>query len=78
MLRTTFTDFRQHAKTYFDAIENGENVYITRYGKVIAEIRPVETNHKRKIPSWKQPGLKMIIKGASLTKTILEEREGGN
>lgn len=73
MLRATFTEFRQHAKKYFDAVERGEVVLIIRHGKVIAEINPAGSDEA--IPSWKRPGLKKVVKGASLTKIILKERE---
>lgn len=74
MLRATFTEFRQHAKAYFDAVEKGETIYIIRHGKVIAEINPAEDEENSL--SWKKPGIKMSIKGTSITKLILKEREG--
>lgn len=73
MLTATFTEFRQHAKAYFDAVEKGETIHIIRHGKVIAEINPVESDEK--LFSWKQPSLKMAIKGVSITKEILKARE---
>ncbi len=69
----TFTQLRNNAKYYFDAVENGEIVIIKRHGKTIAEIKPVaddDTNH-----SWKNPALRLAIKGRALSKTILEERK---
>jgi len=72
MLQATFTDFRKHAKAYFDAVEKGETVRIIRHGKVIAEVNPAD--HAKKL-SWQNPGLKLNAKGASLTKSILQERK---
>jgi len=69
----TFTQLRNNAKFYFDAVENGEVVKIKRHGKIIAEIKPTtddDTNH-----TWKDPALRLAIKGAALSKTILEDRE---
>lgn len=73
MLKATFTEFRQHAKKYFDAIEQGEIVKIIRHSKVIAEVRPASCEVH--VPSWKKPGLKLAVKGVSLAKSILKERK---
>ncbi len=70
MLTTTFTEFRQHAKTYFDQVEEGQSVAILRHGKVIAKLIPAED----KKLSWKRPGPKLAVKGFSLSKEILAER----
>lgn len=69
----TFTQLRNNAKYYFDAVENGEVVKIKRHGKTIAEIKSVaddDTNH-----TWRNPALRVAIKGIALSKIILEERE---
>jgi prevent-host-death family protein len=41
MRQATFTDVRNHAKTYFDIVESGESVRVLRNGKPIADIVPV-------------------------------------
>jgi len=69
----TFTQLRNNAKYYFDVVEKGEIVKIQRHGKIIAEIKPAvddDSNH-----SWKNPSLRLAIKGTALSKTILEERK---
>ena len=48
MIQTTVTDFIKHAKTYFDSVERGEIVRVTRYGKIIAEVRPVHEGFNKK------------------------------
>ena len=70
----TFTDFRKKASSYFSDVERGETLVILRHGKAIAEISPVE-NIELKIPSWKNPGLRISLNGSSLSQAILEERE---
>ena len=52
MQTTTFTEFRRQAKRYFDAVEQGETVRVTRRGRVIARIIPADKEIK---PSWKTP-----------------------
>ncbi len=73
MTRTTFTEFRKHAKTYFDSVERGETIQVLRHGKVVAEIIPPHDKTDNK--SWKKPGLKLVVPGVSLTKTLLTQRK---
>lgn len=72
MTQTTFTEFRKHAKTYFDSVEKGETVQILRHGKIIAEIVPPKGSAD--IKAWKRPGLKLVVPGVSLTQALLDER----
>jgi len=72
MRQATFSEFRNHAKQYFDIVEAGESLRIVRNGKPIADIIPLPHD----LPSWKrrlaQP---LTIDGVSLSRIILEERE---
>ena len=70
MVIVNFTEFREKAKEYFDAVENGEVVNIKRHGKIIAQI----ISPARKQPAWKRAVKPLIIPGISLSKTILQER----
>jgi prevent-host-death family protein len=69
----TFTEFRQNAATYFDVVEKGETVRVLRHGKPIAEVIPASAGEG--VISWKQPGLKLSVRGASLSREILKERK---
>jgi prevent-host-death family protein len=69
----TFTEFRQNAATYFDIVEKGETVRVLRHGKPIAEVVPASVEER--MASWKQPGLKLSVRGASLSREILKERK---
>ena len=69
----TFTEFRQNAATYFDVVEKGETVRVLRHGKPVAEVVPAPAEEG--MVSWKQPGLKLSIRGASLSREILKERK---
>jgi len=73
MKMVTFTEFRQNAATYFDAVEQGETIKVLRHGKPVAEIIPA--SDEERILSWKQPGLRLSVKGASLSREILKERK---
>jgi prevent-host-death family protein len=69
----SFTEFRQNATTYFDVVEKGETVRVLRHGKPIAEIIPA--SGEEGVVSWKQPGLKLSVRGVSLSREIIKERK---
>lgn len=71
MQETTFTELRNHAKDYFDAVEGGDTVRVFRNGKPIAEIVPVRSG----VPSWKRQGTPLTVKGLSLSREILSNRD---
>ena len=73
MKKVTFTEFRQNAASYFDAVEEGETIKVLRHGKPIAEVVPA--SDEGRTHSWKQPGLRLFVKGAYLSKEILKERK---
>ena len=73
MITTAFTEFRKKTASYFDKVENGESVIITRHGRPVAELIPTTTYSQQ--VSWKKPAIKMRIKGVSISKAILEDRE---
>lgn len=71
MRQATFTEVRNHAKTWFDIVEAGEPVRVLRNGKPIADIVPVAAG----LPSWKRRKAQpLVIDGISLSKMIIEER----
>jgi prevent-host-death family protein len=72
MKAVSSSEFRKNASSYLDLVEKGEEVDIQRHGKVVARLVPPAPRGE---PSWKKPGLKLVTKGASLTKAILEDRK---
>jgi len=72
MRHATFTEVRNHAKTYFDMVESGESVRVLRNGKPIADIVPVAAD----LPSWKRRNTQpLVLDGVSVSRMILEERD---
>ena len=71
MKTVSFTDFRKNASSLLDLVEKGEEVEIQRHGKVVARLIPTGPRGE---PTWKKPGLKLVTKAPSLSKTILEDR----
>lgn len=70
MQEATFTELRNHAKDYFDAVEGGDTVRVYRNGKAIAEIVPIPSG----VPSWKRQTTPLTIRGFSLSGEILGDR----
>ena len=70
MQETTFTELRNHAKDYFDAVEGGDTVRVFRNGKPIAEIVPIRSG----VPSWKRDANPLTLKGVSLSRELLKDR----
>jgi len=74
MKTVSFTEFRKRASGLFSDVENGEVIVVLRHGKAVAEISPVSAVEPGK-PAWKKPGLRLSVRGGSLARAILEERE---
>jgi len=72
MKSITFTEFRKNASRVISKVENGEAIQIVRYGRPVAEITPVRDVPVH-TPSWKKPGLRLAVKGVSLSEAILQE-----
>jgi prevent-host-death family protein len=71
MRQATFTELRNHAKTFFDIVEAGESVRVLRNGKPIADIVPIVAD----LPSWKRRKAQpLVLDGVSLSQMILEAR----
>ena len=74
MRQATFTDVRNHAKTYFDIVESGESVRVLRNGKPIADIVPVAPD----LPTWKRRKAQpLVLDGVVLSRLVLQERDAG-
>jgi len=74
MKTITFTDFRKKASGFITEVEHGETLILLRRGKPVAEIVPF-TDSARRLPAWKQPGIRLRTSGSDLSSAILEERE---
>ncbi len=72
MRETTLTELRNHAKVFFDAVEDGETVRVYHNGRPIADIVPV----KAAIPAWKQPPQARLSLGTlNLGDEVLADRD---
>ena len=74
MRETTLTEFRSHAKSYFDQVEKGETVRVYRNGRPIADVVPVAS----RTPAWKDPPeVRLSLAGLQLSHEVLSDREEG-
>jgi prevent-host-death family protein len=73
MISAAFTEFRKKTASFLDKVENGETVVITRHGRPIAEVVPPSEAVSDR--SWKRPAIRMALKGISLSRELVEERE---
>jgi prevent-host-death family protein len=76
MSTVSLTEFRSHASGMLDRVERGETLVVLRHGRPIAEVSPVAA--PTAVPSWKKPALRLVAKGAALSRLILAERDDEN
>lgn len=76
MKTVTFTEFRKNASELFSDVERGEVLVIIRHGKPIAEVTRVSSSDR--LPTWKQPALRLSSKGVGLSAAIREDRADEN
>lgn len=74
MKTIAFTDFRKKASDLITEVEHGETIILLRRGKPVAEVIPFSDRSQR-TPAWKQPSVRLRIRGSDLSSAILEERE---
>lgn len=73
MITVTFSELRNNAKKYFDAVEEGESIEVYRKGKPIAVLSPYSAGKGQRW-SGAHP---LEATGVSLSRIILEDREDG-
>lgn len=72
MRETTFTELRNHAKTFLDAVEDGETVRVYRNGRPVADIVPIRSA----VSAWKKPPQVQLSLGSlNLGDEILADRD---
>ena len=70
MITVTFSELRNNAKKYFDAVEEGETIEVHRNGKPIAILSP---HSMGKGERWIRAH-PLEATGVSLSRIVLEER----
>ncbi len=70
MINVTFSELRNNAKKFFDAVEHGETLEVYRHGKPVALVTPAREKGR---DHWKQVS-PMAVDGASLSRAVLADR----
>jgi len=71
MMTVTFSQLRNHAREYFDAVERGETIEVYRRGKPVAILSPARASRRE---YWRHVK-PLKIEGLSLSQAIIEDRE---
>ena len=70
---TTFTEFRNNAREFFDAVEKGESVEIYRHGKPVAILSPAVREDPKDY--WKKAKPLAQFEGISLSDLVIKGRD---
>ncbi|MBI5631072.1 MAG: type II toxin-antitoxin system Phd/YefM family antitoxin [Elusimicrobia bacterium] len=73
MTTITFSELRNRAKKYFDAVERGETIEVCRHGRPAAFLIPARRTGGER---WKT-ARPMRLSGVSLSGAILADRSEG-
>ncbi|MFO7850332.1 MAG: type II toxin-antitoxin system Phd/YefM family antitoxin [Spirochaetia bacterium] len=67
-----YTEFRNHSKRYFDAVEEGESFIVVRKGKAVARISPYQGSAE----GWKRKVRRVSLKSSekSALDYLVDER----
>lgn len=65
---------RQHLSELVEAAERGESVIITRRGRRVARLAPVEQEARGGLPDLSEFRASLRVKGRSLTRELLAQR----
>ena len=76
MKTVSFTEFRRNASGLLSEVEGGEVLVVIRHGRPIAEVSPVSSRDG--LPAWKEPALRLTVRGPGLASAILGERADEN
>jgi prevent-host-death family protein len=73
MQRVNLTEFRRNVSGLINRVEQGETILVVRHGYPVAEVSPAAATPTT-VPSWKRPSVPLVIRGATLSRAIIEER----
>ena len=74
MKTITATELRNRTSALLTEVEKGEVLIVLRHGRPIGKVSGV-SKEAYQVPSWKKPGLPLVVKGSGLALAIMEERE---
>ena len=74
MDQVNFRDARRQLSRLLDDAEHGKSVIITRHGKQVARLDPVEPSEGKRLPDLRDFRASIQMKGAALSRTVTQAR----
>lgn len=74
MLEVNVKELRDHLAHFLTQVEAGEEIKITRRGKVVATLTPPPKQAPRPLPDLTEFRASIKLKGESMSETIIRER----
>ena len=72
MNQVNFRDARKQLSRLLDDAEHGKSVIITRHGKQVARLTPVEPAQGKRLPDLSEFRESIQTKGAALSKAVIQ------
>jgi prevent-host-death family protein len=74
MNQVNFRDARRRLTQLLDEAEHGKSVMITRHGRQVARLSPVEPAQSKRLPDLSEFRQSVRAKGPALSKTVIQSR----
>ncbi|MCZ4313233.1 type II toxin-antitoxin system Phd/YefM family antitoxin [Comamonadaceae bacterium G21597-S1] len=74
MITLPLSEFRAHASSTLDLVQQGQTVRIMRHGKPVADLVPVREQAGDDLPNWKRPFAPVQLPpGVSLAQAVRDD-----
>jgi prevent-host-death family protein len=74
MNQVNIRDARRRLSRLLDGAEHGKSVVITRHGRQVARLTPVEPAQRKRLPDLSEFRQTVRRKGTSLSRTVIQSR----
>lgn len=75
MLEINIKDLRDHLAHFITQVEAGEQITITRRGKVVAQLVPPPVETPKQLPDLTQFRASIKLQGEAMSETVIRERQ---
>ncbi len=75
MLEINIKELRDHLAHFITQVEAGEEIKITRRGKVVATLTPPPVQSPRQLPDLTEFRASIKLRGEEMSETIIRERQ---
>lgn len=74
MLEINIKELRDHLAHFISQVEAGEQITITRRGKVVAQLTPPPVPPQKQLPDLTEFRASIKLKGEAMSETVIRER----